>query len=172
MSAKVLERELLAGVREAFAGRTDQLADLPTSEARQIGFEAASAALSSLRWRQALGNRVSTAELSELLNVSRQALSKRVQSGSLLALPGTTTSWYPTWQIDRTHREVRRCARDIIHAFRSTLGHDVDPVTIATWMNTGRPDLDGRSPAAWIEADANPTTIVSLAEEFAARLAR
>lgn len=162
--------QLAFGFVEAFATQHDVLRDLSVKEARQLGLEAARSLLATLRWNQAIGDRLSTREVTELLHVSRQALAKRVQSGGLLALPGSRTTWYPSWQFDRAHRDVRRCVREILAEFRRALGDDFDPLTIATWMNSPNSELDDMSPGEWVAKDAPSAPVIDLAREFAARL--
>lgn len=167
-----VERQLVVGVLKAVGAEAHSLDRLSADDALDVGFQAARSALASLRWSQVIGERLSTTEVTDLLQVSRQALAKRVQSGSLFALPGLRTTWYPAWQFDRARRDVRHCVRDIVAEFRNALDKDVDPFTVATWMNTPNDELDGITPAAWIVNRTTPAPVIDSAREFAARLAQ
>jgi DNA-binding GntR family transcriptional regulator len=104
------------GAREALVdGFRERLYDLPDrlmqpllpGEATELGSRAAMAALAPRLWAGVVGDRLTTAELAQLLGVSRQALAKRVASGTLLGMPGKGTTVYPKWQFDSDADRIR-----------------------------------------------------------------
>jgi hypothetical protein len=78
--------------------------------------------------------------------VSRQAIASRIETGTVLAVPGRRSRLYPTWQLDFLQREVRPEAVELLRAWRA-IEPDVDPITLAAWMGSPNADLDSRSPA-------------------------
>lgn len=130
--------------------------------------------LAPLLWSQAVGDRWDTTQVSQFLDVTRQAIHKRVVGGSILGIPGEHTTWFPVWQFDIGQRRVRPEVRDIVSAFRGRLGADVDPLVIATWATTPQPeDLDSQTPAEWLEgASFESDPLVVAAQRAAARLAQ
>ncbi|WP_419837791.1 hypothetical protein [Candidatus Poriferisodalis sp.] len=139
--------------------------------ARRMGSTAAEQVMAVAAWEAAIGDRLDTTQVRELLGISRQALAKRQRSGSLIALEGQRTSWYPVWQFDREQRRVRPIVADIIAAFGEYLD-EADPVVIAAWATTPQLDLGDRTPAQWI-ADANDDEqLTRAARRAAVRLAQ
>ena len=150
-----------------------EIYEIDADEARELGTRAAEEAIASARWSRLVGDRIDTTEAAELLGVTRQALSKRQTSGSLLGLPGRGTTWYPTWQLDINKKEIRSEVRHIIGAFRDSLGEEADPFLIASWASTAQhEDLDGLSPAEWLAQDNNPEDLRQAAQRTAERLAQ
>lgn len=143
----------------------DQLENLGRRAGRQI--------TAALRWAAIVGEHLDTTQVTQLLGVSRQALAKRQQSGSLLGLPGEGTTRYPTWQFDQERGEVLPVVREIIGAFRDRLDH-VDPLIVAAWATTPQvEDLpDGQTPAGWLRAHRDSALVRQAAERAAARLAQ
>ena len=125
--------------------------EISADEACELGAKAAEVVVASARWSRLVGDRIDTSEASRVLGISRQALSKRQASGSLLGLPGHNTTWYPTWQLDIKNESIRPEVRDIVGAFRDALGEGADPFLIASWASTTQhEDLNGSSPAEWL----------------------
>lgn len=150
-----------------------EINEIDADEARELGTKAAEEAIASARWSRLVGDRIDTSEAAELLGVTRQALSKRQISGSLLGLPGRGTTWYPTWQLDIDKKEIRSEVRQIIGAFRDSLGKEADPFLIASWASTAQhEDLDGLSPAEWLAQGNNPEDLRQAAQRTAERLAQ
>ncbi len=150
-----------------------EIDEMDADEARELGTRAAEEAIASARWSRIVGDRIDTSEAAELLGVTRQALSKRQTSGSLLGLPGRGTTWYPTWQLNADKKEIRPEVRDIIEAFRDALGEGADPFLIASWASTAqREDLDGLSPAEWLAQDKEIEELRQAAHRAAERLAQ
>lgn len=154
----------------------DDYADIENidrDEAERLGKLAANEAIAAARWSQIIGNRIDTTALTDLLGVTRQALAKRQTSGSLLGLPGRSTTWYPTWQFDSHTHEIRAEVKDIIGAFRDVLGNDVDPLHIASWALTAQhEDLDGQTPADWLAEKRDMKQLRQAARRTAERLAQ
>ncbi|MCA1704730.1 MAG: hypothetical protein LC808_16285, partial [Actinobacteria bacterium] len=107
--------DAIAGLHEGFnerigalLGRHDELlAEIGYDEARELGSRGADAAVAPLVWSAAVGERWPTTTVIEFLQVTRQALHKRVTNGTVLGLPGRGTTWFPVWQFDLDARAVR-----------------------------------------------------------------
>ena len=150
-----------------------EIDEIDADEARDLGTKAAEEAIASARWSRLVGDRIDTSEAAELLGVTRQALSKRQTSGSLLGLPGRGTTWYPTWQLDIDKMEIRPEVRHIIGAFRDSLGEGADPFLIASWASTAQhEDLDGLSPAEWLAQGNDLEELRQAAQRTAEHLAQ
>ena len=148
------------------------LGKLDDDEAVRLGRRAAAHVLAAARWSQVAGDRLDTTQVTRLLGITRQALAKRQKSGSLLGLPGDSTTWYPTWQFDTNEARIRPEVRDLIGAFRDRLD-DVDPLVIAAWATTPQDeDLARETPAQWLSAGRDPDQLRRAAERAAARLSR
>jgi len=165
MLAAVFERHLAAEV--------ETIEKLSEEEITELGARAAAQVVASARWSQVIGDRLDTSQVSQLLDVSRQALAKRQRTGSILGLRGDGTTWYPTWQFDMESGSIRPTVRDLIGAFRDRLGQGCDPLLIASWAQTPQhEDLAGETPARWIQARSDPDQLRRSAERAAARLAQ
>jgi len=150
-----------------------EIDEIDADEARELGTKAAEEAIASARWSRLVGDRIDTSEAAELLGVTRQALSKRQTSGSLLGLPGRGTTWYPTWQLDIDKKAIRSEVRHIIGAFRDSLGKEADPFLIASWASTAQhEDLGGLSPAEWLAQGNDLDDLRQAAQRTAERLAQ
>src|SRR5438270_10132108 len=120
----------LDGLHEGFTQRLGVLVDrhkdlllqLSFDEARELGAQGADAAVAPLIWGAAVGERWPTTTVTEFLQVTRQALHKRVMNGTLIGLPGQGTTWFPVWQFDLDAYEVRPVVADIVKAFREEIG--------------------------------------------------
>lgn len=157
---------------EALIAETETFDGLKNDEAAELGRYGAESAIASLRWSQIVGERLNTTQVAELLGISRQALAKRLASGSLLGLPGRSTTWYPTWQFDIETNSIRPEVRDLISAFREHLD-DLDPYTIASWASTPQEeDLDGHTPIQWLQSHQDPTQLVTAAHRAASWLSQ
>jgi hypothetical protein len=167
--------EAMTTIAQVFVERMSSEVELfekvDEDEARQLAETAADQVIASLRWSQAVGDRLDTTQVTHLIRVTRQALAKRQVSGSLLGLPGRTTTWYPTWQFDMTEHRIRPEVRDIVGAFRDQL-ENPDPFVIASWANTPQVDLDDVTPAQWLAAGYDARTLSEAAQRAAARLAQ
>ena len=113
---------LVDAFHERLSDARHVIEEISADEACELGSKAAEVVVASARWSRLVGDRIDTSEASRVLGISRQALSKRQASGSLLGLPGHNTTWYPTWQLDIENESIRPEVRDIIGAFRDALG--------------------------------------------------
>lgn len=136
--------------------------------------DAAGELVAPLIWRHRVGEVLETGDVVRLLGVSRQAVHKRVRTGSLIGLPGTHTTLFPRWQFNLEEASVRRGIADVVEQFRLRVGEDIDPLLIASWASTAQvEDLDGETPAQLIEkANGVPEVVVVSAARAAARLAQ
>jgi hypothetical protein len=136
----------------------------------QLGRGAAAAALAPMLWAAAVGETWNTSRTAGFLKVSRQALYKRIRSGTILALPGQGTSEFPVWQFDPETRLVRHVVSGIVQVFR-TADDQVSPLVIAGWANAPNERLDQMTPAQWIAADRDEEAVLTAARRAAQGLA-
>src|SRR3954453_17307536 len=164
---------IVEGFREGVHALPDDLVrDLLPDRAREYGRRAARIAVAPLVWAQAVGERLDTAQATALLGVTRQALSKRVQAGSLIGVSGRGTTYFPSWQFDLDAGEVRPEVRHVVGSFTEALGRP-DPHLIAAWATTAQhEDLDGLPPAEWIVKGGDLDMLIHAARRAAGRLAR
>jgi hypothetical protein len=144
--------------------------ELSNEELIELGRRAASYAVAPLLCSTDIGDRWDARRVTEFLDVSRQAVYKRVRTGSLLGLPGSGTTWFPVWQFDPDRRVVRRVVASIITQFRAA-DPDLDPLVIAAWVTAPHPQLDGASPADEIRRGGNDERVSLLAARAARGLA-
>jgi hypothetical protein len=144
--------------------------ELSDDELIELGRRAASYAVAPLLWSADVGGRWDARRVTEFLDVSRQAVYKRVRTGSLLGLQGSGTTWFPAWQFDPERRVVRRVVASIIEEFRAA-DPNVDPLVIAAWATASNPQLDGASPADEICRGGNDDRVSLLAARAARGLA-
>ncbi len=138
-------------------------------ELKELGSEGAEAALSTMIWQSAIGDRWPTSTVIEFLGITRQALHKRLRNGKVVGVPGRGVTWFPTWQFDRSNRTVRPVAVALVAAFREHLEH-FDARVLASWATTVQPEL-GMTPAEWLEAVRDDEALVRLAKRSASELA-
>jgi len=168
--------DAIIGLQEGFNERLnallerhkDLVAPLSLDEARQLGSRGADAAVAPLIWSAAVGDRWPTTTVTEFLQVTRQALHKRILAGTVLGLPGRGTTWFPVWQFDFDTHAVRPEMADIVKAFRDEIGAS-EPFVIASWATTDQPEL-GMSPEEWLAAGKDPTQLVRIAHRVASNL--
>jgi hypothetical protein len=144
--------------------------DLADAELLELGRRAARHAVAPLLWSAEVGDRWDVRRVTEFLDVSRQAVYKRVRSGSLLGLQGAGTTWFPVWQFDPERRVVRHVVALIVDAFRRA-DPDVDPLIIAAWATTPNPYLNGEAPATVICTAGNDERVATIAARAARGLA-
>jgi hypothetical protein len=167
-----------SGLSEGFTERLGMLLDrhakvlanLGYEDARALGAQGAEAAIAPLIWDAAVGERWPTATVTEFLHVTRQALHKRLGTGTILGLPGRGTTWFPVWQFDLDAHRVRPIAADVITAFRDELGA-ADPFVVASWATSPQPELE-MSPEEWLVSGKDPAEVVRVARRAAADLGR
>lgn len=83
-----------------------------------------------------------TPQAAKFLDISRQAINKRVQNRKILGYPGCGVTLFPVWQFDVENRGVR----PEIPEFLAMFDEDIEPHAIAQWSVT-RIDKFGRTPA-------------------------
>lgn len=128
--------------------------DLSEEEALELGRQAARTAFAPFIWKARVGDTWDVRQTAEFLGISRQALYKRVRTGTALGVPGRGTTHFPVWQFDTKKHLLRPVVAEIIAAFREA-DKDLSPLTIAAWVTASSDLLDGRSPAGWIALGSN-----------------
>ena len=149
--------------KDYLLGRVDD------EQARELGRRAAETVFAPLAWSEAVGDRWSTTEAAEFLDVTRQALHDRLKRGTLLGVPGRGVTWFPTWQFDIARREVRPVVASMLRALRQ-LERPLEPVEIAAWAQQPRSDLDDLAPADWIAAENADEQVLAAARRTASHL--
>ena len=146
-------REALArGFRERLDALPSRMLDsLRPNQAEQLGGRVVGAALAPKIWADMVGERLDTAQLVEMLRITRQALAKRVASGTLLGLPGKKTTFYPTWQFDLSAEPVR-IRRSVDAAFTAWVEEmgSLDPYAVASWAQTPQPEPHDLTPVEYL----------------------
>lgn len=130
-----------------------------TDDAEVLGRRAAMVVLAGGAWERALGELLTSAEARILLGgISREALRKRVRSGSVLALrDDPDLIRYPRWQFDAANSAPFGAIKKLNEIFG---GAGLDPWTLAAFATTPQSELDDRTPAdAFGDADLEPLLI-------------
>jgi hypothetical protein len=157
-------------MRYEYPGLDKELANLAVEDAQDLGRRGAAAVLGPLMWQLAVGERWDVRQVAEFLGVSRQALYKRLSSGTALGVPGRGTTWFPTWQLDPDQRIIRPVTALIVSAFR-----DADPKVeahvIAAWATHTNRLLEGKTPAERIMDGKADEAVAVAARRAAAGLA-
>lgn len=152
------------------AGVEEGLLSLGDQEAVDLGRRAAREALAPLLWKTLAGDVIDTTQVGELLEISRQAINKRVRHRSLLALRGQRTTYFPTWQFDLDRRQVRPVVKDVLQVFADALG-EFDPLMVVSWSHSPQyEELDGLTPQEWVEKDGSDDALKLSAKRAAAAL--
>lgn len=170
----VVASAFLDGLKAAQAELGESLRLMPAEDLVRLGQDAAREIVSSLQWSAAVGERLDTTAVTSMLGISRQALANRRASGSLIALEGTGTSFWPTWQFDRSDGavSVRPVVLQVVSAFREYLGERADSFLIASWASTSQDELEGATPAEWISAGKDDDRVIEAAVQAASAEAR
>lgn len=110
-----------------------------------------------------------TGGVQTLLGITRQAVHERVKRGTLLrVLTSDEVALYPAFQF--CGAQVSPPLRRVLATFRET---PVDGWTVAAWLCVPCPELDDLSPRDWLaDTDRDPTAVLALASEAAARWAQ
>lgn len=133
----------------------------------ELGRRAALAAAAGQVWSDQLGPVYDTEGVRELLGgVSRQAVSERVRRHALLGLrTGSGRLVYPAFQFDRNG--VVEGLATVLSVFELD---DISAWTVASWLASPDPDLDGRRPIdALHHGELQP--VMAAAHDVAAGLA-
>jgi hypothetical protein len=107
-------------------------------------------------WEQALGELLTSAEARILLGgISREALRKRVLSGSVVALHGDADLIrYRRWQFDSANSVPFGAIKKLNEIFGEA---GLDSWSLAAFANAPQPELDDRAPVdAFGDADLEP----------------
>jgi hypothetical protein len=107
-------------------------------------------------WERALGELLTSAEARALLGgVSREALRKRVVSGSVTALRDDAgLVRYPRWQFDSASGVPFGAVKMLNQVFGDA---GLDSWTLAAFATTPQPELDNRAPVdSFADADIEP----------------
>ncbi len=163
---------LLDRTVEEFRRTLTEIGGQPTSvgDAEAIGRRAAMVVLAGEAWERAIGDLLTSAEARILLGgVSREALRKRVMSGSVIALRDDAGAVrYPRWQFDPVSGSVFPAVKRLNEIFAQA---DLDDWTLASFATTPQPELDGRTPVAAL-SDEDPAPLLDSAHRAAAELSR
>jgi hypothetical protein len=125
----------------------ETLAELGIDETQldpeDFGRRAALLAASNLVWAQHLGPSYTTRYVRELFGSTKQAVSDRVRRGTLLALRNDNGDLvYPAFQFGPDGQPLSGIA-EVIAAFKGAVD---TRYTIASWLVSPEPELDGRTP--------------------------
>ncbi len=107
-------------------------------------------------WERALGELLTSAEARILLGgISREALRKRVLSGSVIALrDDADLIRYPRWQFDAANSAPFGAIKKLNEIFGEA---GLDPWAIAAFATAPQPELGDRAPIdAFADADIEP----------------
>ncbi len=158
-----MSQAFLEGLSHDLATQASVLA-LPLEEAERMARSAGERMATEIAWRRAVGPSLDTSEVVELLGITRQALNSRKKTGSVLALPASGTSIYPTWQFDAG--TIRDVTRQIVAAFRAT-DREISLFTIAAFAQSPQPELENETPARWIASGRKNEQVVLAARRAA-----
>lgn len=163
---------LLDRTVEEFRRTLTEIGGQPSSadDAEALGRRAAMVVLAGGAWERALGELLTSAEARILLGgISREALRKRVLSGSVIALrDDADLIRYPRWQFDAPNSAPFRAIKKLNEIFGEA---GLDPWTLAAFATAPQPELDGRTPIDAF-ADADPEPLLLAVRRTAADLTR
>ena len=163
--------QLIDGFKEGLSELPHELVvNLSPDDARAVGRHTARSSVAALIWASKLGEMLTTTEVASRLQITRQALAKRLAAGTILGIVGRSTTHYPVWQFDPVDPEVRPAVREIFKIFMAELG-SLDAQTVSSWMMTPCRDLHGVSPHDWLFKRGDPQTVYDAAKRVALRLA-
>lgn len=100
------------------------------------------ALMENLRELAASDDAWTTPQVAKFLDISRQAINKRIQNRKMLGYPGRGVTLLPVWQFDLAKRKVRPEVPEYLAAF----DEDVELHAIAKWSTTMSEESD-RTPA-------------------------
>ena len=122
------------------------------------------------RWDDLLGPFYSTRQITDLLGgVSRQAVADRRERRTLLGLKTSDgVVVFPTFQFN-DRREVLAGLPEVLQCFR---GADVDDWTLAGWLVSPLPALQGQSVIQWLRSGRDLQPVLVLARDAARRFAQ
>jgi len=149
---------LLDRTVEEFRRTLTEIGGQPASpnDAEVLGRRAAMVVLAGGAWERALGELLTSAEARILLGgISREALRKRVLSGSVIALrDDADLIRYPRWQFDAANSTPFGAIKKLNEVFGEA---GLDPWTLAAFATSPQPELGDRAPVvAFADADLDP----------------
>jgi hypothetical protein len=149
---------LLDRTVEEFRRTLTEIGGQPNSadDAEVLGRRAAMVVLAGGAWERALGELLTSAEARALLGgISREALRKRVVSGSVIALRDDAgLIRYPRWQFDAVSGAPFGAVKRLNEVFGDAA---LDSWTLAAFATAPQPELDDRTPVdAFGDADLKP----------------
>jgi hypothetical protein len=149
---------LLDRTVEEFRRTLTEIGGQPSSaeDAEVLGRRAAMVVLAGGAWERALGDLLTSTEARALLGgVSREALRKRVVSGSVIALRDDAgLIRYPRWQFDAVGGVPFGAVKSLNEIFDQA---GLDSWTLASFATTPQSELGNRAPVdAFADADIEP----------------
>lgn len=163
---------LLDRTVEEFRRTLTEIGGQPSSadDAEALGRRAAMIVLAGDAWERALGELLTSAEARVLLGgISREALRKRVLSGSVIALrDDADLIRYPRWQFDAANSAPFGAIKKLNGIFREA---GLDPWTLAAFATAPQPELDERTPVE-VFGDADLEPLLLSAQRTVADLTR
>lgn len=149
---------LLDRTVEEFRRTLTEIGGQPSSadDADVLGRRAAMVVLAGGAWERALGELLTSAEARILLGgISREALRKRVLSGSVIALRDDAgLIRYPRWQFDAANSVPFGAIKKLNEIFGEA---GLDPWTLAAFATAPQPELRNRAPIdSFADADIEP----------------
>jgi len=166
------ELRILALHEEASAVFAETLSEvlgnrtLAVKDARRAALTAAAGTV----WEDAVGPLLSSEQVRQLANVSRQRVAQLASDGLLIVLEEQSgTRRYPGWQFGPRGRPLA----PLVAAHRTLVeeGH-MSGWSAASWCTHPHGELDGRSPRDWATAGEDPERLALVARRDAARSAR
>lgn len=149
---------LLDRTVEEFRRTLTEIGGQPSSadDAEVLGRRAAMVVLAGGAWERALGELLTSAEARVLLGgVSREALRKRVVSGSVIALRDDAgLVRYPRWQFDAASGAPYGAVKRLNEVFGDA---GLDSWTLAAFVTAPQPELNDQAPVdAFGDTDVEP----------------
>lgn len=112
-------------------------------------------------WSVAIEDVWTTPEVAQFLDISRQAINRRVKTRKLLGYSGGSTTLFPAWQFDDEGGDARPEVAELLEV----LPADVDMAVVAQWAVTELDD-SGRTPAGLLIHSETKGEALALAEAF------
>jgi hypothetical protein len=163
---------LLDRTVEEFRRTLTEIGGQPSSadDAEVLGRRAAMVVLAGDAWERALGELLTSAEARILLGgISREALRKRVLTGSVIALrDDADLIRYPCWQFDAPNSAPFGAIKKLNKIFDKA---GLDPWTLAAFATAPQPELDDRTPVEAL-GDADLERLLLSARRTVADLTR
>jgi AcrR family transcriptional regulator len=105
-----------------------------------------------------------TPQAAKFLDISRQALNRRVRNRKMLGYPGSGATLFPVWQFDLQARRIHPEVPELLAAFDD----DVEPQAIAEWAIT-RTHGSPRTPAELLLTPDTKADALALASAYVPR---